>query len=710
LIQVDSSSDPKRRSTYRRSKHQTVHPETSKLRSPENKQQSSSKNRQSTYRSAESPPQLSKNLLFNGDYSTVPSRLRSNANESSRRRSKASPIPIPASTPSSALTDSTNSPNSAPHSPSLPHSDQEDSSPVVPPKPLTHVGDYVIKRDIGHGTFGVVKLAEHKETGLQVAVKVIEKQTIKGSRAKARVEQELRLLPLLNHPHIVKVYDVVEDEDRYMIVMEYLTGGELFRYIVKNRRINEREGRYFFRQLISALDYCHTNSIIHRDLKPENVLLDSKMQVRLIDFGFANFYHPDQLQSTFCGSPYYASPEMVRGVDYIGPEVDVWSLGVTLYTMLSGKLPFSANNLKSFQRKIVKGDYEIPVYFSKEVSQLVQRMLTVDPRKRLSLAKVRGHSWTNLGYPDLPNSYLTLRPPQVRNPNSEILKSMSEYGFEPETSKVTLLTHPNQSSCPHPIVSLYHLLNEKKTRLQDGLVPTKPESTAKKHLSIVFNTSSDSNTSSQDKPPLERADTEKIGTSRRFSAETMTSPIFNEVSEEDHEDPEQATVSDSIFTADLPLSKTPLTGAGRSFDSISRRNSLQYKLRPIPPKPDQLIKEANSNENQSTHSSEEGTSPPDRTSKDGWFSGLFNVSATSTKAYHQIVQELDRVMDQFEITYQETSSGNFTCDSKQHKLQFEVRIVWKSQPNSYSVQFKNVKGSPWAHKKVCSKLIQRMYI
>jgi 5'-AMP-activated protein kinase catalytic alpha subunit len=177
-------------------------------------------------------------------------------------------------------------------------------------------------------------------------------------------------MKLLHHPNIIGVVDVFETKGQYIIVMESATEGELFDYIVKNGYISEKESRFFFRQILSAVDYCHQNSIIHRDLKPENLLLDAYHNIKIIDFGFGNTFHKDRLLDTYCGSPYYAAPEMIKGIRYVGPEVDIWSMGVILYALLSGKLPFDAVNMTELYEKIGKGKYSTPFHFSPGISSI----------------------------------------------------------------------------------------------------------------------------------------------------------------------------------------------------------------------------------------------------------------------------------------------------------------------------------------------------
>jgi serine/threonine protein kinase len=147
----------------------------------------------------------------------------------------------------------------------------------------------------------------------------------------------------------------------------------------------------FFRQILSAVHYCHQNSVIHRDLKPENMLLDSNKNIKLIDFGFGNTYHSDTQLETYCGSPFYAAPEMIKGQPYCGPEVDVWSLGVIMFALLAGRLPFESPVIRDLYDEIGKGHYDTPSHFSPLAKQLIKRMLTVDPARRATMEEILAH-------------------------------------------------------------------------------------------------------------------------------------------------------------------------------------------------------------------------------------------------------------------------------------------------------------------------------
>ncbi|KAI8805349.1 kinase-like domain-containing protein, partial [Cladochytrium replicatum] len=274
-------------------------------------------------------------------------------------------------------------------------STEQSSGVKQPPQPDIMVGPYRVEKTIGQGTYGKVKLGCHIQTDEKVAIKMIEKSQIQSPKQIARLQREIRFLKLLNHPHIVKVYDILETDDFIYIIMEYAVGGELFDYIVAHKRVKEKEARAFFRMVLSAVDYCHLNSVIHRDLKPENLLLDDKKCIKIIDFGFGNNFTTDGLLDTFCGSPFYAAPEMILGKKYEGPEVDIWSLGVILFALLCGHLPFDDENMKELYKKIASGSYTIPDYLMPNARHLIGRLITVDPKKRATLDEILQHPWVN---------------------------------------------------------------------------------------------------------------------------------------------------------------------------------------------------------------------------------------------------------------------------------------------------------------------------
>ncbi|XP_018583178.1 MAP/microtubule affinity-regulating kinase 3a isoform X5 [Scleropages formosus] len=262
-----------------------------------------------------------------------------------------------------------------------------------------HIGNYRLLKTIGKGNFAKVKLARHILTGREVAIKIIDKTQLNPTSLQ-KLFREVRIMKILNHPNIVKLFEVIETEKTLYLVMEYASGGEVFDYLVAHGRMKEKEARAKFRQIVSAVQYCHQKHIVHRDLKAENLLLDADMNIKIADFGFSNEFTLGNKLDTFCGSPPYAAPELFQGKKYDGPEVDVWSLGVILYTLVSGSLPFDGQNLKELRERVLRGKYRIPFYMSTDCENLLKRFLVLNPTKRGTLEQIMKDRWINAGCED----------------------------------------------------------------------------------------------------------------------------------------------------------------------------------------------------------------------------------------------------------------------------------------------------------------------
>ncbi|KAG1172393.1 hypothetical protein G6F70_006506 [Rhizopus microsporus] len=263
-------------------------------------------------------------------------------------------------------------------------------------KPKRYIGDYIVGKTLGKGASGRVKLGVHKNTGEQVAIKIISKTHLAGNPAiEKAVRREIAIMKLINHPNVMSLIDVIDDpasSDLYLI-LEYVEGGELFEYLVSKGRLSESEARHHFQQIILGLDYCHHHLICHRDLKPENLLLDSNHNIKIADFGMASLQPLGSLLETSCGSPHYASPEIVAGMPYHGSSCDIWSCGVILFALLTGHLPFDDENIRQLLRKVKTGKYVMPDNISKSAQDLIRRILVVDPSKRLTMKQIMAHPW-----------------------------------------------------------------------------------------------------------------------------------------------------------------------------------------------------------------------------------------------------------------------------------------------------------------------------
>ncbi|XP_078737396.1 uncharacterized protein LOC144951054 isoform X3 [Lampetra fluviatilis] len=261
------------------------------------------------------------------------------------------------------------------------------------------IGHYSLGDTLGVGTFGKVKVGEHEQTGCKVAVKILNRQKIRNLDVVSKIKREIQHLKFFRHPHIIKLYQVISTPSDFFMVMEFVPGGELFEYICRNGRVEEREARRLFQQILSAVDYCHRHMVVHRDLKPENVLLDANMNAKIADFGLSNMMSDGEFLSTSCGSPNYAAPEVISGRLYAGPEVDIWSCGVILYALLCGALPFDDTNVPALFRKIRGGVFHVPPHLDADAADLLAEMLRVDPVKRATVRdiQIEGAKWVRHG-------------------------------------------------------------------------------------------------------------------------------------------------------------------------------------------------------------------------------------------------------------------------------------------------------------------------
>ena len=253
------------------------------------------------------------------------------------------------------------------------------------------LSDYILLQTIGKGTFSVVKLGLNKKTKEKVAIKILKKKKIIHKTDKIRLEREISILKKLNHINVIKIHKINEDQEKYYIVMEYCENGELFNYIVDRQKLDENQSSYFFYQLINGLDYIHHKNIVHRDLKPENLLLGKGNILKIVDFGLSNYVDKEKLLSTPCGSPCYASPEMVCGNSYNGILIDIWSCGIIIYAMTCGYLPFEDYDNDILFKKIMDCKIEYPKFLSKNIVDIMKKILVVEPEKRITIPEIKKH-------------------------------------------------------------------------------------------------------------------------------------------------------------------------------------------------------------------------------------------------------------------------------------------------------------------------------
>uniref|UniRef100_A0A6Q2YR19 Protein kinase domain-containing protein n=1 Tax=Esox lucius TaxID=8010 RepID=A0A6Q2YR19_ESOLU len=329
-----------------------------------------------------------------------------------------------------------------------------------------YVGPYRLEKTLGKGQTGLVKLGIHCITGQKVAIKIVNREKLSES-VLMKVEREIAILKLIEHPHVLKLHDVYENNKYLYLVLEHVSGGELFDYLVKKGRLTPKEARKFFRQIISALDFCHSHSICHRDLKPENLLLDEKNNIRIADFGMASLQVGDSLLETSCGSPHYACPEVIRGEKYDGRRADVWSCGVILFALLVGALPFDHDNLRQLLEKVKSGVFHMPHFIPPDCQALLKGMIEVDPEKRLTLEVIQKHTWYQSGRNEpcpeqpVPRRVCLGRILSLTELDPDVLDSMHSLGCFRDRGK---LTRDLQCEEDNQEKMIYYLLLDRKER------------------------------------------------------------------------------------------------------------------------------------------------------------------------------------------------------------------------------------------------------
>ncbi|CAL0315418.1 unnamed protein product [Lupinus luteus] len=267
------------------------------------------------------------------------------------------------------------------------------------PKPRTRVGKYELGKTIGEGSFAKVKLARNVDSRNHVAIKILDRNHVLRHNMMEQLKKEISAMKLINHPNVVKIFEVMASKTKIYIVLELVNGGELFDKIATNGKLKEVEARSYFHQLINAVDYCHSRGVYHRDLKPENLLLDSNGVLKVSDFGLSTYaQQEDELLRTACGTPNYVAPEVLKDRGYVGSASDIWSCGVILFVLMAGYLPFDEPNHAALFRRISKADFSCPSWFAPELKKLLKRILDPNPLTRIKIEELLEDEWFKKGY------------------------------------------------------------------------------------------------------------------------------------------------------------------------------------------------------------------------------------------------------------------------------------------------------------------------
>ena len=329
------------------------------------------------------------------------------------------------------------------------------------------IGDYILLEELGQGTFSKVTKAIHLITSQQVAVKILDKEKIEDDIDIERIIREMEILKSIYHPNIVQMYENYSTIHNFYLMMELVGGGDLFDFINKNNYLSENIACHFFRQLISVLEYLNSLGISHRDIKPENILLDSYYQnIKVIDFGLSNYSKNNELLISSCGSPCYASPEMLSGNPYNGAGTDIWSSGIVLYSMLVGSLPFDDTELEKLYEQIKKGIFYIPSTLSLEAIDLIKRLLNVDPKRRIGIQEIKKHQWFNMGQNTL---YRGINISKEDFPCNEYVVQFIMENFFKDDKNINhdLITNMIKKNTCNKYTSTYYLAKKNILRIND---------------------------------------------------------------------------------------------------------------------------------------------------------------------------------------------------------------------------------------------------
>ncbi|TKY59831.1 CBL-interacting serine/threonine-protein kinase 23 [Spatholobus suberectus] len=282
------------------------------------------------------------------------------------------------------------------------------------------VGKYELGRTLGEGNFSVVKLARHVDTGDNVAIKILDKERVLRNQKMDVMEREILIMKTIRHPNVVHMYEAMAAETKMYIVLELVTGGELFDKITNSGRLTEPEARKYFQQLICAVDYCYSKGLFHRNLKPENLLVDADGVLKVSDFGLSTLPQQvryDGMLHTTCGSPKYMAPEVISNVEYESAKADLWSCGVILFVLLAGYLPFNDNDITALYVKTLRGDFTCPSFFSPSATRLIKRILHPNPAARITINGIFEDEWFKKDY----------IPPRISQENISLDKVSSSF-------------------------------------------------------------------------------------------------------------------------------------------------------------------------------------------------------------------------------------------------------------------------------------------
>eukprot|EP00123_Amoebidium_parasiticum_P018271 comp24155_c1_seq1/m.43995 comp24155_c1_seq1/g.43995 ORF comp24155_c1_seq1/g.43995 comp24155_c1_seq1/m.43995 type:complete len:704 (-) comp24155_c1_seq1:186-2297(-) len=576
-------------------------------------------------------------------------------------------------------------------------------------------------------------------------------------RLSKSLSREVRLLQVLRHPNIIRLYQVIETEQEFYIITEFAGGGEIIDHIAKNEHLDEVEARRFFREIVSAVDHCHLCGVLHRDLKLENILLSAEKHVLISDFGLGRSYQMDNLCATFCGTPLYAAPELVSGIKYFGPPADIWAMGVVLYAMVCGKPPFQADTMSELYKKIKNVEYKFPQWCSPEFQDLIQKIFVKDPSQRLTMDGIRTHEWVVKGYGEAPFRLEPTQPvKQYNSTDSQVDNARAIqyddhsmlYSFnDPNPSRdITRPKVPMASSrssgdyridmdvgnrrmvIPH--VRVDSVLDREEVKRANVTVDVVP-SLSDLHVSVQkLNGHLDPAT--MPTAPHRAALTRREGSNREM--DDLTSSIVKVTKF-------RRSASQNTPLPSLPMAPVPSTVQPTKPPQVMRRPLCAANpLRPgrsSLPDPNSLADlaaaagavgyQAPARRRASfaalaREQKGDGTlgSPSRRSLGDSpsggelkSVKGTFNLPATTSKfTPDELVAEVLRVLTMLNIYFVQTDRYTVTCihNSSYERVEIEIEVVKVWLLNMVGVRLKRVAGSTWLYKQIYTKIVGSLQV
>lgn len=590
------------------------------------------------------------------------------------------------------------------------------------------VGNYKLHKTLGEGASSKVKLGVNTLNGQQVAVKIM---MPKDSATKYDIDREITILKRLKHPNIVQLLDVLYDEPAgcTSLIMEIVPNGELFDYVVAHGRVKENTARKFFYQVASGIDYLHSNNVIHRDLKPENLLLDADCNIKIADFGFSNIIRPGKLFSTFCGSPIYAPPEIILEKRYSGPAVDIWSLGVILFVLVTGSLPWKlekTGRIADIDRLLV-GKYNIPsdVDISDNCKDLISRMIVADSDKRAPMQIILAHPWLTgaVPMPIKPKPVVKAEsPPKAspiprRNSTAVVTSNAAAAATAAHAASAAAASAPSTSTAPIP-APVGVSPRPSPSKALPPIMEDEAHDGKTGQPKRLFNSPQPANSKygPRIKAPSQLTEQEEADEYESGSDATSSEPTSPEISSSGTMSPKMG------FFAKLFNRRTSLPTEPTIPDNILNMVPKQQAPQPVPVAQPSTF---NPRRRSSLTAIEgKGTPPPPlftapakaNTMKLRKIQGAFSVDTTTVKAPQDIYNEIDRVLTESNIHFKVKNGGCvFKCkqDPKEEsvdkdELHFEIEICQISGLNMNAIKFKRVKGDTWDYRVCCKSLMDKM--